>query len=148
MIDREHAEGLDARDALAGFRERFLFADDATYLDGNSLGRLPLATAGRLAHVTEVEWGRRLIGSWGEGWLDLPITIGDAIGAAAIGAAAGQVAVGDSTTVCLYKLASAALDARPGPERDRHRRPQLPDRPVHLRRARPGARVDGPLGRV
>jgi kynureninase len=115
MTLREHAVDLDAQDALAAFRDRFVFADDAAiYLDGNSLGRLPQATVARLAHVVEVEWGQQLIASWNAGWLDLPVVIGDQIGAAALGAAPGQVAVGDSTTVNLYKLASAALDARPG----------------------------------
>src|SRR5581483_10568130 len=51
---------------------------------------------------------------WDEGWLDLPLEVGDRLGAAALGAAPGQTVVGDSTTVCFYKLASAALDARAG----------------------------------
>jgi kynureninase len=115
VSSRDDAVELDAQDGLAAFRGRFVFADDAAiYLDGNSLGRLPRATAARLAHVVEVEWGQRLIASWNAGWLDLPLAAGDQIGAAALGAAPGQVAVGDSTTVNLYKLASAALDARPG----------------------------------
>jgi kynureninase len=112
VSDRERAEGLDGDDDLAGFRDRFMFADDSVYLDGNSLGRLPWRTVDRMAHVVEEEWGERLIASWSEGWLDLPVEIGDQLGAAVLGAAPGQVAVGDSTTVCLYKLACAALDAR------------------------------------
>jgi kynureninase len=113
--DRERAVELDAVDPLRGFRERFVFAGsrELVYLDGNSLGRLPRATVARLEHVVGVEWGETLISSWGRGWMDLPVTVGDEIGAL-LGAAAGQVAVGDSTTVCLYKLADAALDARPG----------------------------------
>ncbi len=111
---REHAEELDRADALAGFRERFVFADASIYLDGNSLGRLPRATRERMSQVIEREWGTRLIASWEEGWLDLPVTVGDALGAGVLGAGPGQIAVGDSTTVCFYKLASAALDARPG----------------------------------
>ena len=59
-------------------------------------------------------WGSRLIRGWSEGWLELPLRVGDRIGAALLGAAAGQVAIADSTTVCLYKLASAAVAARPG----------------------------------
>ena len=114
MSSREDAEKLDSNDVLSSFRERFVFADARIYLDGNSLGRLPQATVERMSRVVEREWGERLIASWEEGWLDLPVQIGDQIGAAALGAAPGQVAVGDSTTVCLFKLASAALDARPG----------------------------------
>jgi kynureninase len=111
---REVAARLDAADPLAGLRGRF--ADDGRgliYLDGNSLGRLPLATADRIAEVVRQEWGRGLIGSW-EHWIGLPTRAGDLLGEHLLGAAPGQVAVSDSTTVNLYKLACAALDARPG----------------------------------
>jgi kynureninase len=110
---RAHAEKLDAADPLAGFRERFIWDDpDLVYLDGNSLGRLPRATAERLADVVRCEWGAGLIRSW-EHWVDLPRRAGDLLGEHLLGAAPGQVAVSDSTTVNLYKLACAALDARP-----------------------------------
>ena len=59
-----------------------------------------------------MQWGRRIVRAWEEGWMELPIEIGDRLGAAVLGAAPGQVVVGDSTTVCFYKLVSAALDAR------------------------------------
>jgi kynureninase len=111
---REHAVALDAADPLARFRDRFVFADDRIYLDGNSLGRLPEATLARMSGVIATGWGERLIASWDEGWMDLPVELGDELGAAALGAAPGQVVVADSTTVCFYKLACAALDARPG----------------------------------
>ncbi len=51
---------------------------------------------------------------WDEGWLDLPLEVGDRLGSAVLGAAPGQTVIGDSTTVCFYKLVCAALDARPG----------------------------------
>jgi kynureninase len=89
-------------------------AEGPIYLDGNSLGRLPRSTVARLERVVRSEWGEDLIRSWGSGWMDMPVTVGDEIGSVALGAAPGQVVVGDSTTVCLYKLAAAALDARPG----------------------------------
>ena len=113
-LTREAATALDAADPLADFRERFVIDDDLVYLDGNSLGRLPRATSKRIAELVDEQWGRRLIRAWDEGWLELPVHIGDRLGAAALGAAAGQVVVGDSTTVCFYRLASAALDLRPG----------------------------------
>jgi kynureninase len=113
-LSREAAQTLDAEDTLRAFRDRFLIDDGVVYLDGNSLGRLPKATADRLARVISEQWGRRLIRSWEEGWMELPVAIGDRLGTAALGAAPGQVVVGDSTTVCFYKLASAALDLRPG----------------------------------
>ncbi len=115
-MTREQARELDAADPLREFRERFAVDDELVYLDGNSLGRLPRATVDRLAHTVSEQWGGRLIRGWDEGWMELPLTIGDRLGAAALGAAAGQVAIADSTTVCFYKLASAALELRP--ERD------------------------------
>ncbi|MHB1808737.1 MAG: aminotransferase class V-fold PLP-dependent enzyme, partial [Solirubrobacteraceae bacterium] len=111
----KRAEELDGRDSLAGFRKRFRVpAPPLVYLDGNSLGMLPRATRERLEDVLDREWGERLIRSWGEGWMALPGRVGDLIGEAVLGAASGQTIVADSTTVCFYKLACAALDARPG----------------------------------
>jgi kynureninase len=110
---REAAAELDARDPLREFRERFVIAPDIVYLDGNSLGCLPTTTAARLERLV-VQWGERGVRGWDEGWLELPLEVGDRLGAAVLGAAPGQTAIGDSTTVCFYKLASAALDARPG----------------------------------
>jgi len=80
----------------------------------------------RLRTVVEDEWGSRLIRSWNERWMDLALRAGDRIGEHLVGAAPGQVAVSDSTSVNLYKLAAAALDARPGREvivSDRHNFP-------------------------
>jgi kynureninase len=111
---RGDALALDDDDQLAAFRARFVIEDDLVYLDGNSLGRLPKATLQRITDVVAREWGGRLIRSWGEGWMDLPVTVGDRLAAAALGAAPGQVVVADSTTVCFYKLCNAALDLRAG----------------------------------
>jgi kynureninase len=112
--DRSYAEERDAADPLAGFRDRFVREDPSLiYLDGNSLGPLPHATRARLAEVVADEWGAGLVRSWHR-WIDLPGRVGDLLGEHLIGAAPGQVAVCDSTTVNLYKLACAALDARPG----------------------------------
>jgi len=109
-LSRAAAEAADAADPLAGFRDRFVRdAAGVIYLDGNSLGRLPVATRGRLAAVT-AEWGQRLIGGWPD-WIDAPTTTGDAI-AVVIGARPGEVLACDSTTVNLYKLVGAAIDAR------------------------------------
>jgi kynureninase len=112
-LDREYAEKLDAADPLAGYRDRFLLEDPALiYLNGNSLGALPRATLARMETVFRQEWGTALARSW-DHWVDLPARAGDVVGEL-IGAAAGQVIVTDNTTVNLYKLASAALDTRPG----------------------------------
>jgi kynureninase len=114
-IDSRAAAGeRDRADPLARFRGEFLIPDDdIVYMDGNSLGRPLQAVGAALARVVGEDWSARLIRSWTEGWMELPLTLGDQIGAL-LGAAAGQVAVADSTTVCFYKAASAALDARPG----------------------------------
>ena len=110
---RDEAAELDAADELRAFRERFHIDPNVVYLDGNSLGCLPGAAAARLERLVREGWGERGVRGWDEGWLDLPITVGDHLGAAALGAAPGQVVIGDSTTVCFYKLVCAALDARP-----------------------------------
>ena len=110
---RRRAEELDAADPLAGFRERFVIADpDIVYLDGNSLGRLPVATRERLRQVIEEEWGGEGIRGW-DRWMDLGRQVGDVL-AEIVGAEPGEVIRSDSTSVNLYKLASAALSARPG----------------------------------
>jgi len=112
--ERVYAERLDALDPLAEFRHRFVQPDDSLiYLDGNSLGPLPHATRARIAEVVAGEWGAGLVRSWG-GWVELPRQVGDLIGEHLTGAAPGQVLVSDTTTVNLFKLASAALDAQPG----------------------------------
>jgi kynureninase len=111
---RARAEELDAADPLAGFRDRFLPGDVVAYLDGNSLGRPLAETARRMDEFIREQWAGRLIRGWTDGWLDWPQRLGDRLGELALGAAPGQVVVADSTTVLLYKLARAAVDARPG----------------------------------
>jgi kynureninase len=106
---------LDDADPLAPLRERFIGTDSPlVYLDGNSLGRPLKVTRDRLPRFVEEEWGGRLIRGWDETWFDLPLVLGDRLGRVCLGAAPGQVAVGDSTTVLLYKLMRAAAAARPG----------------------------------
>ena len=107
------ATALDAADPLAHHREAFVGAETSLiYFDGNSLGRPPRATADRLSRFVSDEWGGRLIRGWDESWMHLPFAIGDRIGALTLGAAPGQTVIGDSTTVLLYKLLRAALDAQ------------------------------------
>lgn len=113
VLTREDAVALDRRDPLREFRDRFVIDPGVIYLDGNSLGCMPRATEARLERIA-AEWGSRGVRGWDEGWLEYPVAVGDRLGSAALGAAPGQTVVGDSTTVCFYKLASAALDARPG----------------------------------
>jgi kynureninase len=108
---------LDAADALAGYRSRFVGVDEASvaaYLDGNSLGRPLRVTAARLAEFVDRAWGRRLIRSWDEGWMVEPTSLGDRLAAVTLGAVPGQTIVADSTSVLLYKLLRAAVDAQRG----------------------------------
>jgi kynureninase len=113
-LTREQAAALDRGDQLAGFRDRFVLPEGVIYLDGNSLGPLPIATKARVMEVVERQWGQSLIRSWTDhGWIDLQFRIGEKI-ARLIGAAPGTTVVADSTSVNLYKLLAAALQRRPG----------------------------------
>lgn len=119
---RDRAAALDQADPLAAYRALFIGTEKVgthsptvvSYLDGNSLGRPLKASAERISRFVTESWGGRLIRGWDEEWMALPLQIGDALGAAALGAAPGQTVVADSTTVILYKLIRAAIDARPG----------------------------------
>ena len=108
------AQKLDAADPLAFARERFRLPNGITYLDGNSLGALPVATASALSRTAEREWGDGLITSWNKhGWIDAPGRIAAKL-APIVGAKPNELLVADSTSVCLFKLLAAALAARPG----------------------------------
>ncbi|MBK8104081.1 MAG: kynureninase [Betaproteobacteria bacterium] len=108
-MTRDEALALDAADALAPLREQFSLPPGLIYLDGNSLGVLPKATAARVQQVVQQEWGVDLIRSWNTaGWIDLPQRVGDKI-ARLVGAGAGELVVADSTSVNLFKVLSAAL---------------------------------------
>ena len=107
------ARALDASDPLAAHRDAFVGAESSLiYFDGNSLGRPPRVTAQRLADFVTGPWGGRLIRGWDESWMQMPFHLGDRLGHLALGAAAGQTVIGDSTTVLLYKLLRAALAER------------------------------------
>jgi kynureninase len=122
-----YARRMDRADGLAHYRKRFVGADtDLVYFDGNSLGRPPAAAIARVERFMREEWGGRLIRGWDEAWLQLPYEIGDQIGRAVIEAKAGQTVIGDSTTVLIYKLARAAVDAQLA--RDPQRREIVVDR--------------------
>jgi kynureninase len=112
--DRQFALDLDARDPLARFRSQFVISDsNICYLDGNSLGRLPLSTIEAVNSFMSNEWGPEVVTGWGH-WVDEAQPTGDLIGRATLGAAAGQVLACDTTSVNFYQLALAAIHARPG----------------------------------
>lgn len=109
------ARRLDQADPLAHHLTAFADAPGVTaYLDGNSLGRPLRDLPEKAAAFIRDDWGTRLIRSWDEQWMELPVRLGDRIGALTLGAAAGQTVVADSTSVLLYKLMRAAVSARPG----------------------------------
>jgi len=109
VLSVNYANYLDSEDPLKGFRDRFVINDQSMiYLDGNSLGRLPRATAGRLSSVVNHEWGNRLIRSWNEGWYEQSSKCGKKL-AQIIGAHPDEIIICDSTSVNLYKLAYAAM---------------------------------------
>jgi len=104
---------LDDRDPLAAYRERFVVPDGLIYLDGNSLGALPRATAQALQQIVQDEWGSDLIASWNShGWYEVSDRLAQLL-APLIGAEASEIAVCDSISVNLFKLIAGALSLRP-----------------------------------
>ena len=114
VTDREYALVLDKNDQLAHFKSQFVITDpELCYLDGNSLGRLPKSTITAINDFMTKEWGPEVVTGWSH-WVDEAQPTGDLLGAAALGAANGQVLVSDTTSVNFYQLCLAAIHARPG----------------------------------
>ncbi|MCO6441784.1 MAG: kynureninase [Nitrococcus mobilis] len=113
-LSRDDCERLDREDPLSVWRARFELPSGVIYLDGNSLGALPVGTRQRLDELVRVQWGEDLIRSWnGNDWIGMPRRIGAKI-ARLIGACDDEVVAADSTSVNLFKLLAAALRLRPG----------------------------------
>jgi kynureninase len=109
----DKAQQLDATDPLAFARERFRLPEGVIYLDGNSLGALPTAASAALANTAGAQWGKDLIASWNKhGWIDWPTRIAAKL-APIVGAEPDELLIADSTSVCLFKLLAAAVQARP-----------------------------------
>ncbi|MGW8226045.1 MAG: kynureninase [Anaerolineales bacterium] len=103
----------DEQDELAAFRDEFVIDEpEVIYLDGNSLGRLPKRTVSFMKHAIKHEWGERLIRVWNDGWVNTPTELGKKI-ANLVGARADEILVTEATSINLFKLAVAALQARP-----------------------------------
>jgi len=114
ITDRQFALDLDASDPLAKYRDQFVISDPTMcYLDGNSLGRLPKQTIKVINDFLVDDWGAKVVEGWND-WIDQAQVVGDLIGRATLGAAAGQVLACDTTSVNFYQLVGAALAARPG----------------------------------
>src|SRR5437016_195842 len=98
---------------FAKTRALFHIPDGLVYLDGNSLGALPIAAKARIAAVMTEEWGEQLIRGWNTaGWMTQPRQVGDRI-ARLIGAPAGTVVMGDTLSIKLYQALAAALALNP-----------------------------------
>ncbi len=111
---RSTAEALDAADPLAAFRSEFYVSDpNLCYLDGNSLGRLPLGSIERINSFLTEEWGSELVDGWSH-WIDQAQPAGDLLASSALGTGPGQTLVCDTTSVNFYQLCMAAINARPG----------------------------------
>jgi len=113
LPDLAAIEAMDAADGLRAMRERFILPEGLVYLDGNSLGVASKAAFTELQAAAAEEWGQDLIRSWNTaGWFDMPLTLGDRVGRL-VGAAAGQTAVCDTTSINIYKALHAAMALRP-----------------------------------
>jgi kynureninase len=117
-VDLDDARTLagerDAADPLAAVRERFTLPEHLVYLDGNSLGPLPVGVSAAVADAVERQWGKDLITSWNaHGWWDAPRRAGARI-ARLVGAHDDEVLVADSTSSNLFKVLVAAARLRPG----------------------------------
>lgn len=117
MITREQVLELDRNDPLKAFKQEFLVTDsDLCYLDGNSLGRLPIKTIEATKDFLTREWAHELVDGWNH-WIDQAQPAGDLLARAALGAGPGQTLVCDTTSVNLFQLCSAVMSSMP--ERNR-----------------------------
>ena len=116
-MSASQAKKLDVNDKLFAKRELFSLPEGIIYLNGNSLGPLPINLRQRLDSVLNEQWGKDLIGSWNKhDWIDLPKKVGEKI-APIIGAAGGQVLCCDSVSLNLFKLLASCLQLRPNRKR-------------------------------
>ena len=106
---KEIAKNLDSKDELSIFRNKFILPKDQVYLDGNSLGVLAKDVVDNVNHTIKEEWGNNLITSWNKSWIKLPRIISKKI-AAIIKSNEGEVYVGSSTSINLFKLLKSILE--------------------------------------
>ncbi|MGB9034782.1 MAG: kynureninase [Paeniglutamicibacter sp.] len=109
QTDRASLQAADATDPLASFKDRFSLPEGLIYLDGNSLGPMPLGAAERAAEVINNEWAHGLIRSWNTaGWFEMPSRLGDKL-ARIIGGNDGETVVTDTTSLNLFKALASAV---------------------------------------
>ena len=111
MIDLVTAQKLDQEDILANFKNYFENNSNEIYLDGNSLGKLPKKTLKILQETIQNQWGKRLIRSWNEIWLELPLGLAKKYGAL-LNIKKEEVIIGESTSVRLYQILHALINSK------------------------------------
>jgi len=91
----------------------FDIPEGVIYLDGNSLGPLPLGVAEAVQRAVTAEWGGQLIKGWNTcGWMEQPMRVGNLVGGL-IGAPEGSVVMGDTLSIKVFQALAAALAMRP-----------------------------------
>ena len=108
MISLSAAKKLDQEDILADFRNHFEHNSSEIYLDGNSLGKLPKKAQKVIQETIQNQWGKRLIRSWNETWLDLPLRLAKKYGDL-LNVKKEEIIIGESTSVRLYQILHALL---------------------------------------
>ena len=110
-LTKEFIKALDQNDPLSEYQNEFHVTDkDLCYMDGNSLGRLPLKTIEKISSFLKDEWGRELVEGW-EHWINEAQVIGDLLAESILGARKGEVLVCDTTSVNFFQLCSAVVKA-------------------------------------
>ncbi len=94
-----------AADDLLHWRSEFPILADTVYLVSHSLGAMPRRTRDRLAEYADI-WATRGVRAWGEGWWELPRTVGDLIGRI-IGAGPGEVVMHQNQSIAQATVLSA-----------------------------------------
>ena len=110
MNSLDKAEFLDQNDPLSRYRNRFFHPENEIYFDGNSLGKMPIAAQYQLHKTIDEQWGKGLIGSWNNHWIDLPSRIAKKY-SQLLGAKKDEIIIGESTSVRLYQSIHALLES-------------------------------------
>jgi len=110
MIDIKDVKKMDRLDPLAPFRKQFYNAAHEIYLDGNSLGKLPIAAIQLLENTISNQWGKQLIQSWNEHWLELPKRLAQKY-SLLLNASKGELILGESTSVRIYQVLFALIES-------------------------------------
>jgi kynureninase len=123
---------------VSTYRDRFPILAETTYLINHSLAAMPAAAEERLAEYARM-WKTRGIRSWGEGWWEMPLTVGDQVGRI-VGAPPGTVCMHQNVTVAVAVVLSCF---RPAPPRNRivYLEGEFPS-VRYLLQAQPGAEIE------